>query len=512
MNTRTYIAGGVAAVLTLALTACSPVSESDGTSADGGRTLTIASNNDPMSNLDRFVNYSYSVDDTGNLWADPLVTSDHQQHYEPAIATSWKSSKDGLTWTFQLREDITFSSGNPLTSADVKTTFERLVKDETLTDAGGWQGLDSVGTPDDHTAVIKLKAVMPTFLDEVGRVMILDSKAFTADPDGYFDKPSGTGAFTVRSFDDQTGEMVFAKNDDWWGWTSSNQTNVDTIDYKFISDDSTRASALQSGTVDVAAQLPADVASGLGSEYTVKDVQNDTHFHITYQTSSGKTFADENLREALSLSIDRDQLVSGILGGAGKVATWPVTEGNLGFKSGTSYAYDPDKAKQLVEASGYQGQPLDMLYSPSGFARAKEIAQAIQSMATQVGITLKLDEAEDATFQQRRSSGDYDITLGSFASTAGDPQTEVGVIIAHDVFGTGYDNEKLIQLANESQTITDRTERGEVLQQVFQIEFDHFAPFVYLYSAVTPYVMDTDVKNLTIYADGSAAYKFASVD
>ena len=100
------------------------------------------------------------------------------------------------------------------------------------------------------------------------------------------------------------------------------------------------------------------------------------------------------------------------------------------------------------------------------------------------------------------------MTLGAFAATAGDPQVEVGVIIAFDIFKSNYVNEEMHNLAVSTHGIVDRDERGKVLQQVFEMEMSEFAPFVYLYSPVMLYATNGDVTNLTVYADGSANYKF----
>lgn len=476
--------------------------------ASGPVVLTIGSNADMLTSLDRFANYGFGGDDTGMLWADPLVTTDHKGSYEAGLATEWTHSDDYLSYTFKLREGITFSNGKAFTSADVKKTYERLHEDKTLVDVNAWGNFDTVETPDAMTAIIHLKGVMPTFLDEVARVPIICAEAVTADPAGYFQAPSGTGAFTVTSFDKTTGEVKFARNDAWWGWTDANKTNVDELIYKPILEDTTRASALQSGDVDIATQLTMDYQKTLdASKFAIQPVTLDTHMHVEFSCGEGKAFSSKDLREALSLSIDRQKIVDNILGG-GQVATFPIPEGNLGFVAGNSYAYDVEKAKQLVASSGYKGEELDMILTTSSFVRAAEVAQAIQAMASQAGINLKIETLEQATFSDRRNAGDFDLTLGSFAATCGDPQVEASIIIAFDIFGSKYVNEELHNLCVSIQTMADKDQRKAVLEKIFTIEMNEFAPFAYLYSPTTLYATGSGVTNLTVYADGSANYKF----
>jgi len=158
---------------------------------------------------------------------------------------------------------------------------------------------------------ITLKNPMVAILDELVRTPILDSVAYGEDPEGYFLDPSGTGAFTVDEFNTQTGELRVVKNPDWWGWTDDNTTNVGTIVYKTIGEDATRAAELQSGAADIATQLSADTAAGLGDGFAIEEVDLDTHMHLAFQSGPGSLFENKELRQAFSESIDRAQLVDG---------------------------------------------------------------------------------------------------------------------------------------------------------------------------------------------------------
>jgi len=131
-------------------------------------------------------------------------------------------------------------------------------------------------------------------------------------------------------------------------------------------------------------------------------------------------------------------------------------------------------------------------------------------MAAQAGFNIKIDAQENASFMDRRFAGDFDLSLGSFAATAGDPQVEAGVIINFDVFKSGYVNEELHALTMSIMGMADRAERGKVLEQIFTIEMNEFAPFVYLYNSSYIYGTSKNVENLTVYADGSANYKFVT--
>jgi peptide/nickel transport system substrate-binding protein/glutathione transport system substrate-binding protein len=505
MKIRRIAAAIAVTAAAVSLAACS----AGGTAPEGGQTVTIASNADPLKNLDRFDNFGFGTDDTFNLFSDPLVTSDHHGNYEPALALEWEHSDDHLTWTFQLRRDVEFSSGNPFTADDVVVTFERLRDHGSELADAHWDALQTIEASDDETVVITLANPMVTILDELVRTPILDGAAYEADPDGYFLKPSGTGAFTIDSFSAQTSELRVVKNEDWWGWTDDNKTNVDTIVYKTIGEDSTRAAELQSGSADIATQLSVETAQSIGDQFELADVDLDTHMHLAFQAEPGALFEDKNLREAFSLSVDRSQLVDGILAGQGVVSTWPVVKGNLGYQTG-EYSYDPDRAADLVADSAYDGSPVSVMYSQGAFPRVDEIAQTIQAEAAKAGFEVKLEPLEQAAFNERRDAGDYDIMLGAFAATAGDPQVELSVIINFNIFKTNYQNDELAALASQAMSTVEPDEREELFTRAFEIEMNEFAPFVYLYDGRATHAMAKGVTGVSFYADSSAQYKFVN--
>jgi peptide/nickel transport system substrate-binding protein len=463
-----------------------------------------------LTNLDRFANYGPGGDDTGLLWADPLVYSDHKQNYTPALALEWSASEDYLSYTFKLREGVKFQDGSDFTSFDVKRTFERMFEDETLVDVNAWQPFESVETPDDYTAIIHLESVMPTFYDEIGRVPIISGAAYDADPAGYFLSPVGTGAYTVASFDNLTSLVKFARNDDWWGWGEVGDSNVDEIVYELISDTTTRVSALQAGDIDIAFQLPLDNLQLLDKEkFTVTEVKADSHIHLAFQCAEDRPFSNKDLREALSLSIDRQALVDNILGG-GTASTWAVPEGNLGYISGQGYEYDVERAKELVTKSGYAGEEIKLLINPN-ITGYSEVCQAIQSMATQANINIVLDPVEYATFVDRRDAGDFDVFFGSFSATCGDPQVEAGVIIAFNVFNTNYENPQLAELTGAVGGLSDKEERAKTLEQIFTIEMEEFAPFIYVYDESYCFASSSNVSGYVTFADGAGDYRFINV-
>lgn len=466
-------------------------------------TVTIASNTNQLKSLDKFNNTGAGVDDTGYLWGDPLIANDHKGNYEPALAVKWEMREDGLVCIFQLRENVKFHNGAILTAADVKATYERLINGK-LQHTNSWNSLERVDTSDEKTVTFYFSTPMPTFYDEVGFVPIINAKAYEKDPKNYFQKPIGTGAYYVESFDQETGKGKFRRNQDWWG---TNSGNVDEIIYTFIADDTKRATALKNGKADVVNMLSVEYQNLLKDTYKVNEIHTDTCVNLGFCCTGRKVFADKNLRQALSMSIDRQMLCDNIAG-SGAVLNWPVGENTLGYIDSSSYVYDMEQARALVKNSDYDGREIILIYTNEGFQKAEEIAMAVQTRAKEIGLNMVVEPLKNAEFLKRRAEGEYDVTLGAFAATCGDPQTEVAVIIADDIFGTGYQNADMEQLCEKVKLTMDRTERENVLKDIFKIEMEELAPFVYLYSPNNIVASQNYISNITFYNDYSADYRF----
>jgi peptide/nickel transport system substrate-binding protein/glutathione transport system substrate-binding protein len=381
-----------------------------------------------------------------------------------------------------------------------------------LVDVNAWGSFDSIETPDNYTAIIHLKDIMPTFYDELGRVPIICGAAYDADQENYFQLPAGTGSYTVASFDRLTSLVIFNRNDDWWGWSElGKSSNVDEIVYEYINDSTVRVSALQAGNIDIAFQLTLDNLTLLDKEkFEVLEVDSDSHIHLALQCAEGKPFNDKNLREALSLSIDRQAIVDSILGG-GTASTWVVPKSNIGYVAGKPYEYNVERAKELIAQSTYSGEELKLMIN-TGTTGFSEVCQVIKAQAAQAGINITLEPIEYATFVDRRDSGDFDFFFSSFAATCGDPQVEISVIMSFNIFNTNYDNAELSALTNATRSISDKAERAKVMEQAFTIEMEEFAPFIYVYDESYCYASAKNVTGYTVFADGSGDYRFMNVN
>ena len=431
---------------------------------ESGENEVVWSSADQVLTLDNFNSTGSVYYRLTMLWGDSLFASDHEGNYSPWIATEWEWSDDYLTLTVKLRDDVKFINGEPLTAEDVKFTYERVVNSTDLTSAVLKGELESVDVIDDYTCQFNFAAPCARFMNESDRFVIICKSAYEADPEAFFSKaPVGSGAYEIVEYDPTTSIIRFERNDDWWGWTEENKSNVDAIVYRPITDTTSRVAALRAGEVDYIDDVPLDNLELLNSEgYYTESFFRQRPYYLFIHCPDG-ILADKNIREALSLCIDRQALCDSIIGG-GEVATWPFSSSMIGYKETEGYEYNPEKAKELIAASGYNGEEITFMVSNSVHSRAAEIAQAIQSWAQEVGLNLKVEMLEQATASEKRRSGNYQIGIAGSPQRNGDAFNMYTQDFSRtDQFHTGYVNEELFEKLDDISQTVNIEERSEKL-------------------------------------------------
>lgn len=439
----------------------------------------------------------------GRFIYDTLLQGDRKGNFTPGLATEWKSTPDGKTWTFKLRQGVKFHNGDPLTSADVKYTFERWIKDKTVRPTNDWLStLVSVDTPDANTAVFNLKEPASWFMNALLDTYVVSSKYLAANGDKAFDKPVGTGPWKFVSW--QPGQKTeYVRNDEYWGW-GDNKSNVDRIVFKPILEDSTRFAAIQTGDVDFAESINSDQAKQLQGVKGVKVENMNTSAIANFQFKVENTiFADPKVRQAVSLAINRQQIVDTITGG--KAQTWMCVSTDLGYKE-VAPVYDPAKAKQLLSESSYKGQAFKIFAVTGQLPRSTEVLQAIAAMLNAVGLNASVQFMESAALVAARTGGNYDCYIVSGPSIAGDPTSMVTQRWLNDMFKSGFKDEKMFALIRKASTEMDSKKRSELLQQIFQMNYDLVAPGMALYQIQANYASRDNISGVKLYPDGANDY------
>jgi len=314
-----------------------------------------------------------------------LTTISSKGEVEPSLAESWDSSPDAKTWTFKIRKGVEFHNGKSMTPDDVLKTLQRHSDKNSKSGALGiMQGIDSMKVDGDGL-VVTLKspnADLPYLMADYHLII---------QPDGGMDKPDAgifTGAYKLKSFEPGV-RVVMEKFPNYW---DSSVGHFDAVEIIVINDATARNAALQSGQVQMVNQVEPKVAGLLkrGKNITVAAAAGHG-FYCFNMFCDTAPFDNNDLRMALKLGIDREEMVKKILAGYGSVGNdMPVNSSHPLFDSSIPQRkYDPEQAKHYYKKSGHTGTVL-LRTSDAAFPGAVDAAALFQQSAKKAGINIEI--------------------------------------------------------------------------------------------------------------------------
>jgi peptide/nickel transport system substrate-binding protein len=368
-----------------------------------------------------------------------LVCLDQSYGVIPDLATSWETSDDGLNITFHLVENALWHDGAPVTSADVKWTYEKIAATPEQPVNVNLAALDHIETPDDYTAVFVLKQPSAQFLGFLAWYStfvlpkhIYDGTDWATNPANQ--APVGSGPFKFMEY--VAGDHITLEaNPDYYG----EGPYMDRIVYRIIPDPGTVEQALLNDEVDydAAGLVPATSVPSFQADdrFTVVSKTFPSVYYLTFNFGREIT-GDKQVRQAIGMAIDRAVIVERGLGGAGDPVDTYYTPaiGWANNEEATAPAFDPEGAKALLDEAGYavgdDGFRFKLVFPYFAFGDAwRNTAQVIQQQLRDVGIDTELAELEISAWDTRVSQNDdYDISLldGFFGPVPGNLSSRYG--------------------------------------------------------------------------------------
>ena len=268
-----------------------------------------------------------SVDPTDFMSGAPpgifetLVTFDANEQMIGALAESWTLSEDGKTLEFKLKEGITFSSGDPFTSADVVFSLERNAEKNMAVAAQLTQNFDRIEAVDDYTVKFYFPEANVQFLPQTCAMMNITSKTYfdRVGEEAYLDLPVGTGPYKIVDW--QEGQYVnVAYNENWRG----EKPQIEEASFLAAPDGATRVAMLQAGEVDMITQTPwNNVAPLEEAGFARVDVQMPHDVALQFDLLDADVpWADVRVRQAINYAIDKDALIDQLFGGVPQEGVW----------------------------------------------------------------------------------------------------------------------------------------------------------------------------------------------
>jgi peptide/nickel transport system substrate-binding protein len=407
---------------------------------------------------------------------DTLAEPDQTGKIVPALARSWTVSSDSLVYTFKLRSGVVFHNGSPLTSKDVKATFERILDKATASPkAAEFSAIASIETPDDLTVVFRLAKPSAPFLAALasGWGAILPKSLIDQKWD-FANKAVGTGPFVLKEFT-RDSRIVLEKNPNYW---MNGLPKLDRVIMNIITDRAVQVQGLVSGAIDAVEFVdPADFPILKASKDVVIDKSLSSLIMVMAMNCSKPYLSDLKVRQAVNYAIDKQKVLDVAYGG-GKVIGTFMDADNKYYKNFTSlYPYNPDKAKALLaEAKIPAGTAFEMVL-PSNYDMHVKAGQLYQEMLSKVGLTVNIKLVDWPTWlSDVYSGGKYDFTVISHTGKL-DPDGTLGG------YGGGkyvkWNNKECLDLINQAKTVADVNERKRLYNKAMEI-MARDVPFMYL--------------------------------
>lgn len=430
---------------------------------------------------------------------EAMVAFDEKLQIVPGLAESWKPVDD-TTWEFQLRSNVKFHDGSPLSAEDVKFSIER-VPGVAGPDGGliiNTRNISNVEVTGPLTVRITTSVPNPALPQDLARVGIVPKSIGAASIEDFNSGKAaiGTGPFKFVSFTAREG-FVVERNPDYW----AGEVPWEKVTFTEISNDAARVAALQSNRVDVVNYVPFGDVERLRGRKDVKEIQGESiYVFLLYPDhrpqsdlvtdKAGKPLpanplADRRVREALSLAIDRKAIVDRALEGFGKPANQLIDDKFFGaVPTPTELAYDSKRARELLAEAGYpDGFKIPLHCTNDRLPGDGATCRALGQMLARIGIDTNVNAISRTVFVPARTRGDYIMTMAGWGSVSGEAGYTMSSIAHTNDKSKGLgafnvsnvSNPKSDELIAKAMRTLDDNERRSLFEKAMHTVLDDYA-------------------------------------
>ncbi len=432
---------------------------------------------------------------------DGLTAHDGENQVVPALAKSWDYDADTYTYTFHLEENVKWQDGEPFTAEDVKFTIEAIMDPENGSEnAPNYEDVEEIDVVDAHTVSFQLSAPNAAFLDYMTMAILPEHLLAGEDmqESDFFRHPIGTGAYKIESWD--VGQAItLVKNEDYF----KGAPNIDRIVFKIVPDDNAKAVQMQSGELDLVQLTPKDAKNFEGKEgITCYEMKTSDYRGIMYNFNNDYWQKNKDIIPAINYAIDRQAIVDAVLLGEGITAYGPLQRNQYDDPDVEHYDYDPQKAKEVLEAAGCMmgedgyyyrdGEKIGFVLSVGAGDQARlDIAQAAAQQLKEVGIDCTVEVPVEVDW-----GGQMAYLIGWGSPFDADDHT-------YKVFGTGkganyssYSDPLVDQYLTEARESDDPAVRAEAYDK-FQEELAENPAFTFICYIDANYVAKDTIQGIS---------------
>jgi peptide/nickel transport system substrate-binding protein len=409
---------------------------------------------------------------------EPLVGRGTNNKVIAGLAKSWDVSKDAKTYIFHLNENMTFSNGDALTSADVVWSLNQLLAKK-YASYDLLRNIDSITATDASTVTIKLTAPYSDLLWSLsGR------PGLVFDQDASYDAKTqaiGSGPYLLKSFKENT-SVVLSRNPTYWG---SKKASIKTVTLRYYADDNAALNAFKSGSVQVLAPvMNAKMATSLEKDSRfVVGQGDDTDKYVLGMNNKKAPLNNLKVRQAIRYAINHKEIIAS-RGGVDATLGGPIPSLDPGYEDLTGlYPYNVAKATALMKAAGYtKDKPLKLTLEYAN-TYGTEFGEQLKSQLAKINIDLNVKVVEFSSWlQDVYTNHDYDLSLVDHNESHDFYQW------ADPTYYYGYDSKEVQSLYAKSLAATDTNKQAEYLKQAARkVSEDAAADWLLNYRVTTAY-------------------------
>lgn len=399
-----------------------------------------------------------------NLY-EPLMGRNADAELVPLLAAAEPERVDDETWSFTLREGISFTNGEPFNAEAAAYSINRIIDEdygsELLPRVSTITGAEAVN---EYTVEVTTDGIDPILPARMEIIMMVPPEH--AESDNFAEEPAGTGPYVWQSgFGD--GPVILERNDDYWG---DQESSIQQVEFRVIPDESTRISAVQAGEVDLILLLPPDAASAVPNAPSTPGIENPV---VVFNSEAGIT-ADPQVRQALNLALDTEAIAQDLWEGyADPMPCQAIAPAAFGFtESLDAIPYDPEQARQLLEDAGVAGETVDFVTAGDVFTLGREMGEVIASYWRDVGMEVNLDVREFDPYLEALYSTGEDRPPAIYLSTSTellDADSSVTRLYVSEAELGGYANDQVDDLAQQARRTFDEAEREALYEELLTI-------------------------------------------
>ena len=458
-----------------------------------GNSVTVGIAQD-LSNLDPQLAATAGIREVLFNIFEGLVKASPDGSVIPAVASDYELSKDGKTYTFTLREGVTFHNGQTVTVEDVVYSLERCAGSENdgTPLVSAFSNVSDIKADGDGRVVVTLAEPSTEFINSLTAAIIpKDSGATIAS------ELIGTGPFQFVSYAPQD-SLVMKKYDGYWG----EGAQLDEVTFKIIPDVNALVVGLKGGTLDMVVHLPNTLLKEVENDFTVH--QNTMNIvQALYLNNAVEPFGSELVRQAMYYAINVDEIIDFVCNGAG-VATgtsmYPNQQQYFMPELAENYRQDVEKAKELLAQAGYPDGFSMTITAPSNYAQHMDTAQVLIEQLKAVGITAELVPVEWDTWVSDVYRGrDYQSTVCGIAA---DDMTAREMLVRYMSDNRknfiAFNDAEYDDVLNRAMASTDDAEQTELYKRAEEI-LNEKAASLWIQDACELVVMDPALDGFTFY-------------